>query len=159
VTTTGRRREAMRVWRDVDGRVRCSCAEFSENDDLKFRCEHILAVKYYLEPPIDEVPAAELPEQATAAAAVETRVAPGTAPVAVYMAPESLDRILAPARSFDEMLVDLKRPLPDEVVKQRVGWTDRQGREHEVDYVEWHVVADILDAIAPRWSHAVRNIT
>jgi hypothetical protein len=38
------------VWRDEDGRVRCSCLEFEEqsNDDASFRCEHILAVKHSL---------------------------------------------------------------------------------------------------------------
>lgn len=51
VTTAGRRRETLRVWRDADGRVKCSCAEFGEADDPRYRCEHILAVKYYLEPP------------------------------------------------------------------------------------------------------------
>jgi hypothetical protein len=29
---------------------------------------------------------------------------------------------------------------------------------HYVDYVEWHVVADLLDELAPDWSHAVRNV-
>lgn len=62
------------------------------------------------------------------------------------------------ARRFARTLAELSRPLPDESVKQRVGWTDRAGRDHEVDYVEWHVVADILDRVAPDWSHAVRAL-
>ncbi len=158
VTTSGRRRETMKVWRDVEGRVRCSCAEFSESDDSKFRCEHILAVKYYLEPPVDDVPA-EAPTEEVPATLGD--LAPDQiAASAVFTTPESFEAIVAAStRSFEETLSDLSRPLPDQVVKQRVGWTDRQGREHEVDYVEWHVVADILDALAPRWCHAVRNIT
>jgi hypothetical protein len=29
---------------------------------------------------------------------------------------------------------------------------------HMVEYVEWHTVADILDRVAPTWSHAVRDV-
>jgi hypothetical protein len=153
VTTTGRRPETMKVWRDVEGRVRCSCAEFASADEPKFRCEHILAVKYYLEPPIDEVAPAEAPAHAEPAIEDEPHGAP-----AVYTEPEVFEQVVA-AQGFEAVLRDLKRPLPDEVVKSRVGWTDRNGRDHEVDYVEWHVVADILDRVSPTWSHAVRNIT
>src|SRR5262245_43389908 len=40
--------ETFEVWRDDSGRVRCSCAEFTEMsvESPTFRCEHILAVKY-----------------------------------------------------------------------------------------------------------------
>lgn len=157
VTTTGRRRETMRVWRDASGRIQCSCPEFSESDDAKHRCEHILAVKYYLEPPVDEV----LPPEAAAVARHDegnTEVTDDFAP-AVFATPAEFDAAIATTSDFAEVLAAFKRPLSDELVKQRVGWTDRQGREHEVDYVEWHVVADILDEVYPEWSHAVRGIT
>jgi hypothetical protein len=38
------------VWRDAEGKVRCSCLEFEEqsSNDTNFRCEHILAVKHSL---------------------------------------------------------------------------------------------------------------
>jgi hypothetical protein len=38
------------VWRDEEGKVRCSCLEFEEQSttDTAFRCEHILAVKHSL---------------------------------------------------------------------------------------------------------------
>jgi hypothetical protein len=153
VTTTGRRPETMKVWRDVEGRVRCSCAEFAAADEPKFRCEHILAVKYYLEPPVDEVAPAETPEVAAPAVEDEPFAEP-----AVYTEPEVFAQVIA-GGGFESVLAELKRPLPEQAVKSRVGWTDRNGREHEVDYVEWHLVADILDRVAPRWSHAVRNIT
>src|SRR5215468_865798 len=44
------RQEGYEVWRDENGRVRCSCAEFERlgADDQAFRCEHILAVKHSL---------------------------------------------------------------------------------------------------------------
>jgi len=41
---------------------------------------------------------------------------------------------------------------------RREGWRDRNGQTHYVDYVEWHTVADLLDRLAPDWSHAVRSI-
>src|SRR5262245_2650016 len=39
------RQESHEVWRDENGRVRCSCAEFERlsADAPAFRCEHILA--------------------------------------------------------------------------------------------------------------------
>jgi hypothetical protein len=44
------KQESQEVWRDENGRVRCSCAEFERlwEDDPAFRCEHILAVKHSL---------------------------------------------------------------------------------------------------------------
>src|SRR5262245_35170912 len=44
------RQESYEVWRDENGRVRCSCAEFDRlwADGQAFRCEHILAVKHSL---------------------------------------------------------------------------------------------------------------
>jgi hypothetical protein len=44
------RRTNYEVWRDEQGRVRCTCLEFEEQSaaDTSFRCEHILAVKHSL---------------------------------------------------------------------------------------------------------------
>jgi hypothetical protein len=38
------------VWKDENKKIRCNCLEYEEFiiDDPKFRCEHILAVKYFL---------------------------------------------------------------------------------------------------------------
>lgn len=49
----------------------------------------------------------------------------------------------------------LKKPFPPALVKQRVGWTDRSGREHLIDYVEWHTVADRLDEVDPEWTYSL----
>src|SRR5215510_5455416 len=67
VTSPGIRKETFRVWRDEEGRVRCSCADYETraNDEPRYRCEHILAVKFHLEPP-DEVAPAEAVSEATA---------------------------------------------------------------------------------------------
>jgi hypothetical protein len=60
--------------------------------------------------------------------------------------------------SFAKTLSTLKQPVDPRLIKTREGWTDRQGNKHMVEYVEWHAVADILDRVAPTWSHSVRSI-
>ncbi|HYP27472.1 MAG TPA: Rad52/Rad22 family DNA repair protein [Blastocatellia bacterium] len=62
-------------------------------------------------------------------------------------------------RNFEEILAELSRPLPENVVRQRVGWRDNTGEERWVDYIDWHTAADILDRACPDWSHEVRDIT
>jgi hypothetical protein len=154
VTTSGRKRETLRVWRDAEGRVQCACPEFQNAGESRFRCEHILAVKYSLEPPVEDLTPVSAERDAAPADAHEID-RPDFDYAVEYFASEPSTATVLP---FASVLARLKQPLPESVVRQRVGWTDRSGREHEVDYVEWHVVADILDAVAPDWSHAVRNI-
>src|SRR5688572_10767408 len=60
--------------------------------------------------------------------------------------------------SFAKTLSTLKQPIDPRLIKTREGWRDRNGNQHMVEYVEWHAVADILDRVAPTWSHAVRGI-
>ncbi len=59
---------------------------------------------------------------------------------------------------FSTTLSELRRSVEPELVRRREGWSDREGRPHTVDYVEWHTVADILDKAAPSWSHTVKDI-
>lgn len=165
VVSTARTHEVLQVWRDTDGKVKCSCAEFAARVlvDRTFRCEHVFGVKSFLDSlsdtpgsAIEEAPEAEEPDNTVFLRPPATEPSPGP----VLLTDEQVAAYTTPPSSapFHEVLVELKRPLPSEVVKQRVGWTDRSGRDHEVDYVEWHVVADILDRVAPEWSHAVRDI-
>src|SRR5829696_6977952 len=56
-------------------------------------------------------------------------------------------------REFETILGTLSEPLPDTVVKQRIGWRDSSGEERWVDYIEWYTAADILDRVCPDWSH------
>src|SRR5215208_7249514 len=53
VVSPGVKKETFRVWRDESGRIRCSCPEFENRSEQesRFRCEHIFAVKFHLEPP------------------------------------------------------------------------------------------------------------
>ena len=60
--------------------------------------------------------------------------------------------------SFAKTLSTLKQPIDPRLIKTREGWRDRNGNQHMVEYVEWHTVADLLDRLAPTWSHAVRGI-
>jgi hypothetical protein len=62
------------------------------------------------------------------------------------------------AMPFNQTLQALRAHVEPHVVKQREGWRDRNGNVHMVDYVEWHTVADILDRVAPQWSHTIRDI-
>jgi hypothetical protein len=63
VVEPGIKRETFRIYRDEQGRVRCTCPKFEE--EIKrvpiFRCEHILAVKFHLEP-AEAAPAPAQPE-------------------------------------------------------------------------------------------------
>jgi len=67
---------------------------------------------------------------------------------------ENKDNVL----TFTNTLHILRQQVDPKLVKTREGWKDRQGQTHLVEYVEWHVVADILDRVTPDWSHAVRDI-
>jgi hypothetical protein len=60
--------------------------------------------------------------------------------------------------AFTNTLRILRQPIDPKLIKTREGWRDRNGNQHMVEYVEWHAVADILDRVAPTWSHAVRGI-
>jgi hypothetical protein len=141
VMSPGIKKETFRVWRDEDNQVRCSCADYEEHAEAepRYRCEHILAVKFHLEPP----------NEATGDAPTEIEESDADRQ-------EDGGRVIA--MPFAETLKELSHALSPELIRQRVGWTDRAGREHEVDYVEWHVVADLLDRICPDWSHEVISI-
>lgn len=61
-------------------------------------------------------------------------------------------------QGIETILSALSQPLPETVVRQRVGWRDGSGREHMIDYIDWHTAARILDEVCPDWSHEVREI-
>jgi hypothetical protein len=153
------------VRRNPSGKVCCTCQEFAEATKTNpgFRCEHILAVKFSLStagdgsttpaPASGPAPATQFSSPAAAQdAALPTHHLPDN--------PSTSAAIKTTTRpSFSEILSQLGTPLPSDLVKQRAGWRDHRGTQHFVDYVEWHTVADLLDQVAPDWSHAVRAIT
>ncbi|MGA9772061.1 MAG: Rad52/Rad22 family DNA repair protein [Blastocatellia bacterium] len=61
-------------------------------------------------------------------------------------------------QGIESVIASLSKPLPDGLVRQRVGWRDSTGEERWVDYIDWHTAADILDQVCPDWSHEVRDI-
>jgi hypothetical protein len=142
VVSPGIKKETFRIFRDEQGRVRCTCAEFEgrASEEPRFRCEHILAVKFHLEPP----------DEAVSPVAISSDAARAD--------DEFADEHQLISMPFVETLKELSHAVSPELVKQRIGWRDRAGREHEVDYVEWHAVADLLDRICPDWMHQVTGI-
>jgi hypothetical protein len=53
--------EAFRVWEDPHAGTRCTCDRFGRAFAAgeEYRCEHVLAVEYSLDPPADEAASSE----------------------------------------------------------------------------------------------------
>lgn len=82
----------------------------------------------------------------------------GEMPLAAVAMEEKNDDTQTNILNFSSTLRELRKTLDPQLVKQREGWTDRNGRPHMVDYIEWHTVADILDQTAANWAHTVKDI-
>jgi len=158
------RRTTHDVWRDDSGKIRCTCADFNQESktNADYRCVHQLAVKHHL---LRKTAPAGVPGGDTDILATELRPTthPEGSPEMNSKAPQTAaggehSAAVIPI-TFTNTLRTLRQPVDPKLIKTREGWTDRQGNKHMVEYVEWHVVADILDRVAPTWSHAVRNIT
>ena len=220
------RQTSYEVMRDEAGKIRCNCLEFEESviEDSKFRCEHILAVKFALveqntesvtkknksvkveteisvskntkdenatelrksersEQKADEVlDEAAFSGQIAAKQNLETESLANTKRGNNKMTQNNLKEMpfitAEEAATFENMadnaaennensnnvldfptkLKALRKDLNPELVKQRQGWTNRNGEVQMVDYVEWHTVADILDETTPNWMHSVKDI-
>lgn len=139
------KKETFKIWRDESGRVCCTCTEFEarSREDARFRCEHILAVKFHLEPPAEAM--SEIVSESNEQGETEN------------ISALQIDRP-SRAANFSLVLRELSYSVSPDLIRQRVGWRDSAGREHEVDYVEWHTVADLLDRICPDWSHQVTQV-
>lgn len=72
--------------------------------------------------------------------------------------PEDDAQPAASPLSIEDTLAKLKEPVPEDQVMRRPGPRDRNGNVKELSYVEWHTVADILDAACPDWVHEVKSI-
>ncbi len=165
VTSPGFRKETFRVWKDEEGKVHCSCAEFQGRvkTEPRFRCEHILAVKLHIQSEEENVGSSPVaPETVANETDIVSQMKQDETEEIVMEEANNIrvfeTRNGAKVRPFEQLLKRLSESVQPEMVKQRVGWRDRQGREHEVDYVEWHTVADLLDRICPDWGHEVVSI-
>ena len=158
------RRVAHDVWRDEEGKVRCTCAPFNQETkaDANYRCVHVLSVKHQLLR--KAAPAAQPGGEADI---ITSELRPTTHPEGTeQMNPKPTQTADAGGEhsatvvpmTFTNTLRVLRQPVDPKLIKTREGWRDRNGNQHMVEYVEWHAVADILDRVAPTWSHAVRGI-
>jgi hypothetical protein len=198
VKSPTRSNETFRVWRDEKGRVRCSCLDFESQapEDPRFRCEHILAVKYHLEPiqetsqtqTIEEVVesviepiAVSLEQSATANSIMEVETSSIIEEKISFVSPmkqetnslsvsymkqneftenvssmkqetviENINTELSlePVKpqeeikemtiqnndqaAFSQILKKLSAPISKELIRQRFGWTDKAGVDHEI---------------------------
>ncbi len=117
-------------------------------------------------PPVEAAAPAPLAEHTNAEEQTEMTKRQATAPAEPA---EDMDFVTAEEHAaqqggsvvplaFTNTLRTLRQPIDPKLVKTREGWRDRNGNVHTVEYVEWHTVADLLDRVAPTWSHAVRGI-
>jgi len=153
VISPGLGKEIYRVWRNEESHIRCNCPEFEDaiQREPRFRCQHILAVKFHLTPPDEgHFLDADYMDQENREMMNET-VMPEIMTINVGAAEYA-------SSDFAGILNSLSQAIPPNKVKHRIGWKDRSGREHEIDYVEWHTVADLLDQVCPEWSHQVSHI-
>src|SRR5688572_6908374 len=56
-------------------------------------------------------------------------------------------------KDFRNTLVELGKPIDGRLIQKRKGPGGK-----ELDYVEWHTVADILNAKAPDWEFQIHNL-
>lgn len=153
VLSPGLIKETHRVWRNEESHILCNCSEFEDavQREPRFRCEHILAVKFHLTPPDEDyLSDSEYMEQEDRGMMTET-VAPEVMNI-------NVGAVEYASSGFAGILSSLSQAISPNKVKHKIGWKDRTGRDHEVDYVEWHTVADLLDQICPEWSHQVSHI-
>jgi Rad52/22 family double-strand break repair protein/SWIM zinc finger len=163
VTTPSLRNKATyEVKRDENQKVRCSCPEYALEiaTNPKFRCEHVLAVKHALESGADLKPFTNFATafQKPAANKEEEMSKNPQAGENTNRRDKSSVETAASVVPFTNTLQALRQQVDPNLVKTREGWTDRQGNTHMVEYLEWHTVADVLDRVAPAWSHAVRSV-
>lgn len=55
-------------------------------------------------------------------------------------------------------LMKLRQPIPANLLRTRPVRNRKTNQTVEIEYVEWHVVADLLDKYAPGWSSSVDEV-
>jgi hypothetical protein len=83
--------------------------------------------------------------------------------VAQQEAPLGQDEEMYPApeeqMSYEEFILFCNQPTPQHVVKWREGpWNKQEQRNMWLPYIEWHVVADMLDKYWPWWAYTIDSI-
>jgi SWIM zinc finger len=159
------------VWRDDSGKIRCSCLEFEENtvNDSKFRCEHILAVKFALATQNSE---SVTKQTKTETGSNESKIGEQTSEkLQTTTNIKGKDTM----KRYNEIpLIQSKKVESTEksnnVVPMNFAGTLRNlspegdskqlkhiGNVQAAEYLEC-AVADLLDQKSPNWSHTVKDI-
>lgn len=61
-------------------------------------------------------------------------------------------------REFRLLLDQLRRGIHWREIRKREGWRDQGGRLHYIEFVDWPVIANLLDRHAPEWSYAIQSV-
>jgi len=161
----GRSRE-YRVNQDVSNKLICTCAEFGveAQSDSDFACQHIYAGRLWQQQhaALDDIrqgsnDAAQTEDKAMVSVQeVEAKLNGGNNQQSTRAVTHADEKV---QQAFKHLLQLLRKPVDEKLIRVREGWTDRTGRKHSVEYIEWHTVADLLDRICPSWSHSVKSIS
>jgi len=161
----GRKREYS-VSKDENGNLICTCAGFRVEMPSKsdFACEHIHAARLWKQQhaePDDIWRSSDDVARTEGKAMVNAREVEaklnGSKEQQTIRAVTQTDG--KGQQEFKNVLQLLRQPVDEKLIRVREGWTDRTGKKHLVEYIEWHTVADLLDRICPSWSHSVKSIS
>ncbi len=161
----GRSRE-YRVNQDESDKLICTCAEFGveAQSDSDFACQHIHAARLWQQQhaALDDIrqgrhdPAQTEGKAMVSVQEVEAKLNGGNNQQSTRAVTNADEKV---QQAFKHLLQLLRKPVDEKLIRVREGWTDRNGRKHSVEYIEWHTVADLLDRICPSWSHSVKSIS
>ena len=163
----GGRKIEYRVREDNTRKLICTCAgfrvEIPSNSD--FACEHIYAVRLWQQQHTelddirrndDDVVIQTEGKAMVNAQVVEAKLNGSKEQQATRGVTQTDGKV---QQEFKHVLDLLRQPVDEKLIRVREGWTDRTGRKHLVEYIEWHTVAGLLDRICPSWSHSVKSIS
>lgn len=154
------------VSKDEDGKLICTCAGFRVETPSRsdFACEHIYAARQLQQ---QHVELGNIWHNGGDVAQTEGKAMVNSQEVEAKLNgsnEQQATRAVTNAdgkvhQEFKHVLHLLRQPVDEKLIRVREGWTDRTGRKHLVQYIEWHTVADLLDRICPSWSHSVKAIS
>lgn len=164
---------------DAERNVVCTCSDFEGATTLgipEYKCVDIWAVQHWStigpgsttgsnqpEPdtfvnvtaPVSDAAEPEEAEEAEEETNIVNKLEEGSS--------DSPERPLSQIEQMTEerrkVFLDLQKPLPKSVIKNRYGWKDKDGNPVYVDYIEWTTAANILDQTVGRnWSFVIKEL-
>ncbi len=103
------------------------------------------------EPPDDVGTSQEPPDDVEGFARFRPPSSPAEAIVACY-------QHLSETAPIEDVLAELRQAPARDLVRSRPVPSSADDQEHDAKYVEWDVVACILDRVCPAWEHRVRSV-